>query len=278
MNFRSAASTLAWTSLLLVGGLTTEAMAIVVAPTAIYLTSDDRAAVIQLYNPSTQPEEVSVEAIFGYPATDEEGRIGLRMSEEGDPRSAADWVQVLPRRLVVPPGQRRAVRLLARPPLELRDGEYWTRLIFTSRGQSVPVTGMDTTAVKVGLGLEVRTVIALTYRKGEVDTGVRVREFDPRIVGDSIVMRPEFLRAGEGAFIGRMELTLIDTAGLPVRSWEEQVAVYRDYHRHYSYDVKDVPEGEYRLLLHIDTDREDIPEADRLPTDPVELSVPLTRS
>ena len=158
MNFRSAASTLAWTSLLLVGGLTTEAMAIVVAPTAIYLTSDDRAAVIQLYNPSTQPEEVSVEAIFGYPATDEEGRIGLRMSEEGDPRSAADWVQVLPRRLVVPPGQRRAVRLLARPPLELRDGEYWTRLIFTSRGQSVPVTGMDTTELVAHLWLADRRV------------------------------------------------------------------------------------------------------------------------
>jgi hypothetical protein len=278
MTLRSVAKTLVWTSLLLIGGLTTEAVAIVVAPTAIYLTADDRAAVIQLYNPSTQPEEVSVEAIFGYPATDEEGRIGLHMTEEKDPRSAADWIQVLPRRLVVPPGERRAVRLLAQPPLELRDGEYWTRLIFTSRGQSVPVTGTDTAAVKIGLGLEVRTVIALTYRKGAVDTGLRVRDFEPRIEGDSLLMRPEFLRAGEGAYIGRMELTLIDTAGIPVRSWEEQLAVYRDYRRHYAYDVEDVPRGEYRLLLHVDTDREDVPEADRLPADPVELSVYLTRS
>lgn len=278
MTFRSMARTLAWTSLLLFGGLTTEAVAIVVAPTAIYLTSGDRAAVIQLYNPSTEPEEVSVEAIFGYPATDGEGRIALRMNEDGDPRSAADWIQVLPRRLVVPPGQRRAVRLLARPPLELRDGEYWTRLIFTSRGQSLPVTGVDTSAVRVGLGLEVRTVIALTYRKGEVETGIRVREFEPRIEGDSLVMRPEFLRAGEGAYIGRMELTLIDSAGVPVRNWEEQVAVYRDYHRHYAYDVQDLPEGDYKLLLHMDTGREDIPEAARLPAAPVELSVPLTRS
>lgn len=278
MTLRSAAITLAWTSLLLIGGLTTEAVAIVVAPTAIYLTADDRAAVIQLYNPSTQPEEVSVEAIFGYPTTDEEGRIGLRMTEDRDPRSAADWIQVLPRRLVVPPGERRAVRLLAHPPLETRDGEYWTRLIFTSRGQSVPVTGADTTAVQIGLGLEVRTVIALTYRQGQVDTGLRVREFEPRIQGDSLVMRPEFLRAGVGAYIGRMELTLIDTAGIPVRSWEEQLAVYRDYRRRYAYDVEDLPRGDYRLLLHVDTDREDIPEADRLPADPVELSVHLTRS
>jgi hypothetical protein len=278
MTLRRAATTLAWTSLLLIAGLTTEAVAIVVAPTAIYLTADDRAAVIQLYNPSTKPEEVSVEAMFGYPTTDEEGRIGLRMTEDRDPRSAADWIQVLPRRLVVPPGERRAVRLLADPPLELRDGEYWTRLIFTSRGQSVPVTGADTATVTIGLGLEVRTVIALTYRQGEVDTGLRVREFEPRIEGDSLVMRPEFLRAGEGAYIGRMELTLIDTAGVPVRSWEEQLAVYRDYRRHYAYDVEDVPRGEYRLLLHVDTDREDVPETARLPADPVELSVHLTRS
>lgn len=278
MKLRSATSILAWTMLLLAGGLTTEAVAIVVAPTAIYLTADDRASVIQLYNPSSTAEEISVEAVFGYPATDEAGRIGLRMSQDPDPRSAAEWIQVLPRRLVVPPGERRAVRLLARPPAELRDGEYWTRLIFTSRGQRVPVGGGDTTGVQVGLGLEVRTVIALTYRKGQVDTGIRVREFAPRIEGDSLLMRPEFLRAGEGAYIGRMELTLIDSAGLHVRSWEEQLAVYRDYHRHYAYDVGDVPEGEYRLLLHVDTDREDIPEGDRLPTDPVELSVELTRS
>ena len=164
MRLGRTTSTLTWTALLLLGGLTTEAVAIVVAPTAIYLTAEDRAAVIQLYNPSTQPEEVSVDAVFGYPATDEDGRIGLRMSEEGDPRSAADWIQVLPRRLVVPPGERRAVRLLARPPVELRDGEYWTRLIFTSRGQSIPVGGGDDGGVRVGLGLEVRTVIALTYR------------------------------------------------------------------------------------------------------------------
>lgn len=278
MRHRSAAKTLVCTVLLLAGGLTTEAVAIVVAPTAIYLTADDRASVITLFNPSNQPEEVSVEAIFGYPATDEDGRIGLRMGEESDPRSAADWIQVLPRRLVVPPGERRAVRLLARPPLELRDGEYWTRLVFTSRGQTLPVAGADTTEVKIGLGLEVRTVIALTYRKGDVDTGIRVRQFEPRIEGDSLVVRPEFLRAGTGAYIGRMELTLTDSAGLPVRSWEEQLAVYRDYHRHYAYDVADVPEGDYRLLLHVDTDREDIPEADRLPADPVELSVELTRS
>lgn len=278
MKMRSATSVLAWTMLLLAGGLTTEAVAIVVAPTAIYLTADSRASVIQLYNPSSTAEEISVEAVFGYPATDEAGRIGLRLSQDPDPRSAAEWIQVLPRRLVVPPGERRAVRLLARPPAELRDGEYWTRLIFTSRGQRVPVDGRDTTGVQVGLGLEVRTVIALTYRKGQVDTGIRVRDFAPQIEGDSLVMRPEFLRAGEGAYIGRMELTLIDSAGLPVKSWEEQLAVYRDYHRHYAYDVGDVPEGEYRLLLHVDTDREDIPEGDRLPTDPVELSVELTRS
>ncbi|MEJ2539878.1 MAG: hypothetical protein P8188_07915 [Gemmatimonadota bacterium] len=275
MKLRSLARSLSWTTLLLALGLVTEAVAIVVAPTAIYLDDADPAAVIQLYNPSSRPEEVSVEALFGFPTTDEEGRLRLDLVEGDDPRSAAEWVRVLPRRLVVPPGERRAVRLLAQPPAGLADGEYWTRLVFTSRGQEIPVGGADAEGVQVGLGLEVRTIIALTYRKGAVSTGLEVRGFDPHIQGDSLVVRPELLRRENGAFIGLMELSLLDADSIPVRQWNEQVAVYRTYHRRFAYDVHGLPRGEYRLVARLGTEREDVDPKDRLVTPAVELVAPV---
>ena len=84
--------------------------------------------------------------------------------------SAAGWIEAFPRRMTIPPLQRQTIRLLARPPQGLADGEYWSRLIISAKGGSVPVTGIDSTSnINVGLTLEVRTIIPLIYRKGKLD-------------------------------------------------------------------------------------------------------------
>ncbi|MEX2466275.1 MAG: hypothetical protein WD995_05160 [Gemmatimonadota bacterium] len=276
---RNRLRTLALTAALWFGVLLSEAVAIVVAPTAVYLADDNPSAAVSLYNPSNDPEEVTVEAVFGYPTTDEAGNIYLHIDPEGaDTRSAAGWIQALPRRLVVPPGERRVVRLLARPPAGTPDGEYWTRLVLTSRGQRVPVAGTpDTAGVQVGLELEVRTIIAVTYRKGAVTTSLSVEDFTPRIEGDTLVVHPELVRGGNGAFIGRMDVILLDQEGSEIRRWTEQVAVYRTYHRRYAYDVSGLESGSYRVVLRLSTERDDVPAASRLPAAPVELAAEVVR-
>jgi hypothetical protein len=268
------------TAALSLGGmLVSRVHAIVVAPTAVYLSDRAPAAAVSLFNPSTQAEEVTVEAVFGYPTTDENGRIYVHLDPEaGDPRSAADWVQVLPRRLVVPPGERRAVRLLARPPVGLEDGEYWTRLVFTARGQSIPVGGIaDSSRVQVGLNLEVRTIIAVTFRKGEVSTSIGVEDFAPELRGDTLIVHPRLVRGGEGAFIGRMDVRLLDADDNEAAAWTEQVAVYREYHRRYAYHLPDLSAGDYRVALRLSTDRDDVPEASRLMAPPLEITAEVVR-
>jgi hypothetical protein len=260
--------------LLLAGLLVTEAVAIVVAPTAVYMNHRSPSASVTLFNPGTVPEEVSVEAVFGYPATDEEGNMYLFVSEDpaSDARSAAPWIQAFPRRVVVAPGARQIIRIVGRPPADLPDGEYWSRLVFTSRGQRVPVGGaVDTTEVRVGLDLEVRTIIASAYRKGEVQTGVRVEGLEPVIHGDSLVIRPRLIRDGNAAYIGRLEARLDDRDGRTAAQWQAQVAVYRELERRLAWDVSHLPAGQYTLRLRLSTDRDDIPREHRLQADPVEL-------
>jgi P pilus assembly chaperone PapD len=279
MTSRTILRTGLLTAFLWLGGLVAEAVAIVVAPTAVHLSDRSPSAAITLYNPSTNPEEVSVETVFGYPTTGEEGGVLLHLDPEStDPRSAAGWIQALPRRLVVPPGQRRVVRLLARPPAGTPDGEYWTRLVLTSRGQSIPVSGTpDTAQVQVGLDLEVRTIIALTYRKGAVTTSLRVDDFAPEIRGDTLVLRPDLVRGGEGAYIGRLEVLVLDGDGVEVGNWSEQVAVYRAYRRRLTYDVSDLAPGVYRVVLRLSTDRDDVPVEARLQTTPLELTAEVVK-
>jgi P pilus assembly chaperone PapD len=269
---------LSLTVALSLGVLLAEAVAIVVAPTAVYITDREPSAAITLYNPSNDPEEVTVETLFGYPTTDADGRLYLHVDSAGDdPRSAARWIQALPRRVVVPPGERRVVRLLARPPAGAPDGEYWSRLVFTSRAQRLPLAGADTAQVSVGLNMQVRTIISVTYRKGEVGTSVSVEEFQPEIQGDTLFMRPALIRGGAGAFIGRMDVRLLDADGSEAAAWSEQVAVYRDYSRRYAYDVSGLPAGTYRIVLRLTTERDDIPAADRLVADPVEVTAEVVR-
>jgi len=259
-------------AVLLVG----EAVSIVVAPAAVYIDHGTRSAEITLFNPSNQAEEVEIEALFGYPATDENGRLHLHLADPDDDRSAAGWLRAFPRRVIVPPGGRQIVRLLGEPPADLPDGEYWARLAFTSRPQQ-SATGGGGSEVQVGLSVEVRTVISATYRKGSVTTGVRIESPAAWYEDGRMVLRPRFVREGNGAYIGELAVRLYDDGDGLVREWTEQVAVYREYHRRLAYDIGDVPPGVYRVHLYLTTDRDDIPPAHRLLSAPVAATVSFRR-
>ncbi len=248
---------------------------VVIAPTALYVGDGSPTATLTLHNPSSVPEEVSIEAVFGYPTTDPDGALYLHLDADGsDPRSAAPWVRAFPRRTVVGPGERQRVRILVDAPPDTPDGEYWSRLVVTSRGQRVGVEGGEGRAgVQVGLDLEVRTILALTYRKGTVATGIRVEDLHPVLTEDSLVLRPRLIREGDGAYIGRLRVRLVDPSGREVGSWTEQVAVYRDHHRRLGYPVGSLPPGEYRVDLELTTEREDVPAGFRLATPPVRAEV-----
>ncbi|TVP42677.1 MAG: hypothetical protein EA350_14960 [Gemmatimonadales bacterium] len=243
-----------------------EAASIVVAPTAVYIDHQTRSAEVVLFNPSDVAEEVTVEAVFGYPATRDDGSLYLELEEDStNPRSAASWIRPFPRRMIIQPGARQVVRLLGEPPADLPDGEYWTRLVFTARGQSLPVSASaGSPPVRVGLDLEVRTIIAATYRKGTVDTGLEVSDLDPRVEADTLHLRPLLVRRGSAAWIGAFHLRLLLANGAEVRGWQEQVAVYDRYHRAFAYPLEGLPAGTYTLEARLTTRRDDVPAGFRL--------------
>jgi P pilus assembly chaperone PapD len=256
------------------------AQGVVVAPHAVVIDHRTRSGSLSLYNPSDQPAEVSLSTFFGYPVTDSAGNFDLRTVErpEASMPSAAGWLEAFPKRMVLQPKERQTVRLLARPPAGLPDGEYWARLVVAAKAGTVPVTGADdTSGITVGLNLEVRTVLPLQYRKGAVATSLRASALAAGVEGDSLAIRLHLVRQGTAAFIGTVRGALADSAGRTVATFSSPVAVYYEVDPRFTAALPGgrLAPGRYRLSVEVTTEREDLAPETLLAARPVRDSLEL---
>ncbi|HEV8509985.1 MAG TPA: hypothetical protein VGQ48_05980 [Gemmatimonadales bacterium] len=275
---------LGFAAALVLGASTLAAQGVMVAPHAVYIDHRARSGSVLLYNPGTEPVEVTISTMFGYPVTDSSGAIVLRTVDAPDSTlpSALAWIQAFPRRLTVAPRERQTVRLLARPPIGLADGEYWLRLVIAAQAGRVPITGVaDTTAIQVGLTLEVRTIIGVNYRKGPVTTGVTLSNLSAQLVGDTLITRSKLERHGNAAFVGMIRETLVDSTGAfraqrvgdsLVTTYQSPVGVYFTMQPRLATIVAPprLPRGRYWLRYEVVAEREDLDPA-------VVLKAPVVR-
>lgn len=250
-----------------------------VTPHAVFIDDQSRAAEVTLGNSGEAAEEVTVELRFGFPDTDSAGTPFIRFIDDPGSRfpSAADWIRPFPRRVRLEPGDQQTVRLLATPPDDLPDGEYWTRMIVTARGASMPIATGDT-GVRAGVSLEIRLITSVTYRKGEVHTGVRLEDWNATVQGDSLVVWVRADREGNGAYLGTAQFELASQEGALVGEWAIPIAIYYPMNRRFTLPLQTVPGGDYLLRLRLAAERSDLLEGQVLPApvaaDSVVVEVP----
>jgi len=257
-------------SILTLGGAALAAQGVMVAPHAVFIDHSQRSGSVLLYNPGTEPVEVTISTIFGYPTTDSTGGIKLDTLAADSAVSALAWIQAFPRRLTVGPRERQTVRLLARPPVELPTGEYWLRLVIAAQAGRVPITGVsDTTAIQVGLTLEVRTIIGVNYRKGPVTTGLSLSNLRAQLAGDSVITRARLERRGNAAFIGMIRETIVDSSGAVraqrigdslITSYQSPIGVYFTMEPRLASAIAapGLRRGRYWLRYEVVAEREDL--------------------
>ncbi|HEU4643573.1 MAG TPA: hypothetical protein VFS44_14040 [Gemmatimonadaceae bacterium] len=245
------------------------AQGVLVAPPGLFIDHGARGGSLELYNPGADPAEVEISLEFGYPVSDSTGRVTLLMANADTARaSAARWIEAFPRRLTLAPRQRQTVRLLAKPPAGLPDGEYWARIVVAAKGARVRLdSAQDDGGIEVGLTLNVRTVVALLYRQGKVATGLDVRDTRAWVDHDSLLVRARFERHGNAAFIGRARGSLTDASGKTVASFTAPLAVYYTLEPRFAAPVRGLAPGRYVLHLDVDTERDDVRRESLLPID-----------
>ena len=248
--------------------------AIYVSPTAVFMDERSESGQVIIGNSGDTPEEATVEIKFGFPDVDAAGVPFVRMVDDPDPelRSAADWIRAFPQRVRLEPRSQQVVRLLARPPENLPDGEYWTRLIVTGRGGTVPVAGADS-AVRAGVNLVIRLVASVSYRKGKVSTGVILRDLGADADGDSLTVWAHMDRQGNAAFLGTADIELVNGGGSTVRRWSTALSVYVPMRRRFSLPLDSIAPGDYRVRFRLRAERPDLPAERVLPAPAVTDSV-----
>jgi P pilus assembly chaperone PapD len=255
------------------------AQGVLVAPHAVFIDHRTRSGWVQLHNPTSEPTEISVETIFGYPVTDSLGHFELRTLEQPDSAlpSAVKWITAFPRRTVLQPLARQTIRLMVTPPPDLPDGEYWARLVITARGAAPPVTGADSAqGITVGLNLEVRTVIPVLYRKGSLATGITLSDLRTSLEADSVIVRSRLTRTGQAAFLGTVRGTLASPDGSVAGRFEEPVSVYLEVDPRFVIPRAGLKPGRYRLTIEVVGERRDIAAEQVLPITPARATIEVT--
>lgn len=245
-----------------------------VTPHAVFLTDAKPSSQVLVGASGEASEEITVDLQFGFPDVDADGKPFVRLIDDPGPEfpSAADWIRPFPRRFRVDPEQQQVVRLLADPPDSLPDGEYWTRMIITSRGLSAPVLGADS-SVQAGIQLVIRLITSVTFRKGDVWTAFRLDSLSAEGYADSVVAYVSGAREGNGAYLGMARFELRDAEGNPVQEWPVPVAVHYPFRRRFMLPLEQAAApGTYTLHLAVESTREDLPDGGALAAPTVEGS------
>lgn len=257
---RAAKTGVAWCALGRLAGA--QVAGVGVDPHMVVLTASRPAGEITVLNPHASRAEFSVDLRFGYATTDSAGQLRVELNDEPDNASAAGWIVPYPSRFTLRPGATRTVRLLARPPAALADGEYWARITVHARDDAPPpnVDASDTASTRIRIAMETATVLPVFFRKGAVSTGVTIGAVDAVTRPGGIDMRATLTRNGNGAFIGVAHLVVHDSSGHVVASADRQIAVYRTMRPRWTIPLP--PEAALdgnSVALSLSTDRHDVP-------------------
>jgi P pilus assembly chaperone PapD len=239
------------------------AQGVLIAPQAI-VVGDDGTATLTIINPDTKRVEITFSTMYGYPITDDRGQLKLQtFAAVADTMpSAAEWITAYPRRFTLGAGQRQTVRLLVSPPPAAPTGEYWARLVVSSKGalpEQVVATADSSAPVTMRLDLEVRSVLPLLYRRGAVATSLTIDDVATDQTADSLGVRPMLQRGGNAAWVGTVSVGLRDGSNAEVRRFELPMAVYYSLAPRLALPLGGLPAGRYTLEVHAVATRQDLP-------------------
>ena len=244
------------------------AHAVLVSPLAVFMDTRARTAEVMLANTSTYAEEVTVDLRYGYSTTDSsESPMVPSFAPESiaaDAPSAARFIRVFPRRVVLAPGQSQTVRLFASPSPILPDGEYWARFLATAK--RLADTTKSGEGTQVGVSFAIVTSIPLWYRKGTVSTSIAMDTLVARAGSDTLRARVVLARGGNAAWLGTTTFALLDARQRPVREWVVPMSIYQKaYRRRFTWSLDKLAPGTYTLTATMAAVRSDLRAADVLP-------------
>ncbi len=243
---------------------------VLVAPTVVFISDKGRTGRITVQNPTDKPQEVTVFFSFGLPTSDSLGNVTVRLSDSSvtDPNSALGWVKAFPRKMVLQPNSSQVVRFRARPPKDLPEGEYWSRVVVRSQdGETSLPAPTEEGAITTKLNMIMQTAIMLKYRKGNLTPQLELTETSATIEGEKVSVMVAMKTNSNCSYVGTLACRLLDASDKEISHTSVQLAVYRQLTRRLELPLTD---GDFTRPYHVEigistSGRKDIPAEDILP-------------
>jgi P pilus assembly chaperone PapD len=252
--------------------------AVSVSPVALYLDHRRRTTTLTLYNPGDRPEEIEVGFAFGHARSDSTGRVAVEFTEDPAPEgrpSVVPYLRAFPRRLRLGAGERQVVRVMVTPPADLEDGEYWGRVMVTSRGGQRPV---EERQGDIQMQIELTTVVAVAvnYRHGQVSTGLRLEEARAVETAGTVDLVTRIDHTGNAAYLGRLTAEIVAADGEVLAAHEEDMVAYEPTLWRFSIPK---PAGGIgpgaEVRFRFEAERDGAPDDAILPAEPVTGTAPI---
>lgn len=231
-------------------GVSAPAMAgvgdLLVAPTRIVLDGRKGAEII-LNNIGDEPATYRVSVDFRRMNTD--GTLSDVAEPTAGDKAAADMIVYAPRRVTLAPREPQAIRIAARPPQGLPDGEYRVHMLFRAIPPATPVAQSAAAAAEAPKGLRFQltpvygVTIPVIVRLGNLQAKAGIANVHLAKGANGPAVALDLSRSGERSTFG--EVRVIKAGARDPIAVQKAVAVYTEIgSRHVSVPVRADYKGE----------------------------------
>jgi len=204
---------------------------LLINPKRVVLADRERSATLDLMNEGQEVARYQI--FFEQKMMNKEGVIVDMVDTEDGAVFAKDMIRYSPRRVDIKPGQKQTIRLAARRPKNLPDGEYISHLVFKeipSKIENGSQADNSEKKLKLAFRPTLKLAIPIIVRKGELSAIGEIKDVDL----DAPAASPNALtftlgRSGERSLYGDVEIYEMSGEQLGDRiGFAKGIALYTD--------------------------------------------------
>jgi hypothetical protein len=252
---------------------------VTVAPSILFINSKSGVGTMFISNNSSDPQEVGIDFVFGYPDADSvgNGRMNYSDTVSAGIYSLNPMVRAYPRSFLLNPKQQQTVRLQVRTKSSVKDAFFFSRVKVTSAQKTPDIGKAPTDVVTTQINFKFDQIFPVFYRKGNVSTGLNVHDVITTLKDNKLTVVADVERTGNAPYIGSMKAELLSATNEKVAMGEATASIYFRMKNKIELDLSKTAKGNHKLLLTFETKRSDIAAEDMLQAPPVikEVSVNL---
>jgi P pilus assembly chaperone PapD len=251
---------------------------VAVYPQTLFINAPNRSVAITVSNPTETRQEIWVDFRYGYPLVNDSGKFYINYSDSTSLQepNAVPWLTAYPQRFVLEARESQVVRVMAQLPVGVAAGEYWSRVVVSSRQRTATPPQTPGANVRMKMEFITQVDVPLQVRTGSVSTGLKIQGITSVVDSGKLKMGVDVTRMGNASFWGTMHFFLRDRDGRVMKKYDQHVAVFRDVVYPVTIDVAGIAPGAYVLEVDVDNVRPGVPPQYRLKADAVRFTYQLT--